>query len=249
MTLQWLLGWWNLVFIVPFVLGLMYLGLYTLTGLTFGDTDADVDVDHDIDAHLEVGHDVDTDADVDADADHDVDQDADHDADDGGRGAVLTALSWIGIGQMPLSLVMMIHMLCWGAIGFAGVQLTRGRPIGMSVALGGTAGAFGASLITHLVARVLGPRVFRAPSTARRWHQLLGSRGVAMYSIDEQFGMVSGRDERGELFQAACRVSQGQSPIEKGEAVELIAYAAKERMFYVVRADSATTPRKLEKVK
>ena len=42
MTHEWLLGWWNLVFLAPFLLALIYLGVYAASGLTFGDADADV---------------------------------------------------------------------------------------------------------------------------------------------------------------------------------------------------------------
>ena len=37
MTAAWLLSWWNLMFIVPFFLALVYLGVYTLSGWSFGD--------------------------------------------------------------------------------------------------------------------------------------------------------------------------------------------------------------------
>src|SRR4051794_14098057 len=76
MTLELLLAWWNLIYIVPFALALMYLGLFVFTGITFGDADADADFDADAD----VDADVDADADMDHDLDHDVDADADHDA-------------------------------------------------------------------------------------------------------------------------------------------------------------------------
>ena len=45
MTAQWILGWWNLIFMVPFALALMYLVLYTVSGITFGEADADADVE------------------------------------------------------------------------------------------------------------------------------------------------------------------------------------------------------------
>ena len=34
MTLQWLSQWWNLIFIAPFALAMLYLALYTATGLS-----------------------------------------------------------------------------------------------------------------------------------------------------------------------------------------------------------------------
>ena len=41
--LQWLLSWWNLIFLIPFVFALLYLVLYTMSGITFGEADADGD--------------------------------------------------------------------------------------------------------------------------------------------------------------------------------------------------------------
>ena len=77
MNAEWLLNWWNLIFLLPFGLALLYLGLYTISGVTFGDGD----VDHDFD----VDHDVDADADADHDISADHDADAGHDA-GGGQG-------------------------------------------------------------------------------------------------------------------------------------------------------------------
>jgi hypothetical protein len=85
MPLQVLLSWWNLIFILPFGLALMYLGLFVFTGITFGDADADADMDADADvdadADMDADADVDGDADVDAHADVNLNADADHDAD------------------------------------------------------------------------------------------------------------------------------------------------------------------------
>src|SRR5450432_4178258 len=80
MTLQWLLSWWNLIFILPFGLGLLYLGMYTLSGWTFGEAGSDVGMDHDVDAHLDVdGH---LEIDHDTDLSHDVHAETDSDAHD-----------------------------------------------------------------------------------------------------------------------------------------------------------------------
>ena len=91
MTANWILGWWNLIYVLPFGLALLYLGLYTLTGIGGdADADADVDADADLDAEADLGADAaGLDAEGDVEVDHDVDVhhdlagdvDADHDAD------------------------------------------------------------------------------------------------------------------------------------------------------------------------
>jgi membrane protein implicated in regulation of membrane protease activity len=101
MTLITLLEWWNLVYVVPFGMAVMYLALYVFTGITFGDADADADlgaestvhveahvVDSDMDSSADYsagleGHAIDSEMDADIDADMDADHDAGHDASHG----------------------------------------------------------------------------------------------------------------------------------------------------------------------
>src|SRR5438309_3909871 len=119
MTMQWILGWWNLIFLVRFGLALAYLGVYTLSGWTFGDADVDADahVDADVDVHIDA--DVGAHVDVDHDIDHDVDHDADHDTQAETPGSaqpssILIALSWIGLGKVPVSILLMVLAMTWG---------------------------------------------------------------------------------------------------------------------------------------
>lgn len=248
MTTQ-LLEWYNLIFELPLGLSLMYLALYTFSGWTFGDADADASgFDHDVDAHLDVDgeltmdHDADLSQDVHADAD--TDSDTDTDAHSSPAFSFLSALNWIGVGRMPLSLVLMILMLCWGTFGFGAMQLQKGKPIELSTAIAAAIAATGSLIVTHFISAILGKALFSTGNVSRRRHELLGSLGEALYPIDEKFGMVCGRDDRGELFQVACRTEEGKPPVAKGAAVQLVAYTAKEQMFYVVPAESSKTPRR-----
>jgi hypothetical protein len=54
MTIQWLSAWYNLIFILPLFLALLYVGIYAVSGLTFGDTEVDAGADVDAD-HLRLG--------------------------------------------------------------------------------------------------------------------------------------------------------------------------------------------------
>jgi hypothetical protein len=244
-----LLEWYNLIFELPLGLALMYLALYTFSGWSFGEADADAGgFDHDVDAHLDVNGDVNLDHDADlshdVQADADTDADTDGDAHDSQPSGALWALSWVGVGLIPLSLILLILMLSWGAIGFTALQIQHDRPINQSIAISIAAAGAGSLVITHLLASILGRTLFAPQSAARRRHEILGSLGEAMYPIDEKFGMVCGRDDSGELFQVPCRVEQGQKPIAEGEPVQLVAYTAKDEMFFVVPAASSITPRR-----
>src|SRR5258706_9607371 len=113
MTLQWILGWWNLIFVAPFAVALLYLGVYTLSGVGFGDADADAHGDFDADADADADVDADAGVDADADADADADGDAHGDAETpGGHPSFhMMALSWMGVGRVPLSLLAFLVLL------------------------------------------------------------------------------------------------------------------------------------------
>ena len=79
---------------------------------------------------------------------------------------------------------------------------------------------------------------------ARRRHELLGCVGPVIFAVDSRFGMVSVRDDRGNLFQVPCRTEDGAAPIGKDARVRLVGYGAKDGIFRVVPADApAGAPR------
>jgi membrane protein implicated in regulation of membrane protease activity len=140
----------------------------------------------------------------------------------------------------------MILVLTWGMIGFCANQAMISWPIDR-LALVSIPLAFIGSLLITRVATSLVARFLPTNETyARRRHELLGSIGEAMYPIDTKFGMIHGKDDRGETFQVPCRLESDQPTIPKGTRVQLVGYNAKEQMFFVVPAtestDSAQTP-------
>jgi membrane protein implicated in regulation of membrane protease activity len=232
MSAEWLLHWWNLIFLLPLGLALLYLGLYTLSGVTFGDGDFDhgIEIDHGV----EIDHELSADAGHDLDADNDLD--AEHDADGsptaGHESSALTALSWLGVGRVPLSILLMVMLLTWGVVGFvanAALEKRGALAACLSVPL-----AAAISLVTtRVVASLIGRYLPLFETTARRRHDLLGSVGEAIFPIDRKFGMVVVRDTTGDLYQVPCRVPPDADPIPKGARVQLIVYNAKLRLFYV----------------
>jgi hypothetical protein len=253
MNPQTLLAWWNLIFVVPFGLALLYLGLYAATGIGVGDTDADGGVDADHDADLEhdadVDHDLDADTDHDADADHDAggdaetdtdtesdhDADADHDTDGDPVPLHAAVLGFLGVGTVPVGFVLMALLMTWGATGFITNQLLPPR-YGDGPRLA-AASAPAAALASLLVLRAVVSAVRRwlplNESSARRRHELLGCSGQALFEVNDNFGLVAVRDDRGELYQVPCRVEPGLPALPKGARVLLVGYAAKTRSFTV----------------
>jgi len=281
MTLQFVLAWWNLIFLVPFFLAVLYLGVYAVSGVTFGDdlaaemdadadVDADVDVDGDMHADLDPDADVNVDADVHADIDADADLDADADADlhgdvhadadaDGETdhslvahsvnaadgAAVLDAplfwqaLRWLGVGRVPVSVMLMILLLSWGAIGFAVNRLLAEHLFWPALALVASvpSAGLGSLAITRVAARTLGKWMPMSETYVRTVDKLVGTSGHALLPISAGFGMANVRDRHGDFFQVACRIYPDGDAIPKGERILLVDYEPQHKFFFVTRYD------------
>src|SRR5687767_13728649 len=90
------LQWWNLIFLLPAVGALIYLLVLALGAIPL--EGHDVDVGH----HLDAGH---------------------HDVEHGDGDPFHGALSLIGVGRLPLSLVLMSFAFLWGFFGWLGNRL------------------------------------------------------------------------------------------------------------------------------
>ena len=267
MPVKLLLSWWNLIYIVPFGLALVYLLIYVMTGIggdhDAGDVGAHVDLDADADADLDA--DADADADLDADADGDGDGEGEHvdsdmpvhvaasvDHGGGGGGPLATALSFIGVGKAPISVLIVMLLISWSIIGFALNQIiyqlwpTEWLPPLLSL----PAAFFGSLFATAGLARVLGRWMPSTETSARRKDQLVGRKGKAIYAIDEKFGLVAVRNAEGDLFQVPGRTRAGVAGIAAGAEVVLFDYLPEEDVFLVALLDEkkriATPARRAE---
>jgi membrane protein implicated in regulation of membrane protease activity len=245
MTLQWLLNWWNLIFLLPFGLALLYLALYTVSGITFGDSDLDADggFDTDADGDIHIAADAGPDLDHDLDTDHDMDTDHDADAegDEISHGTPhMAAMNWLGVGRVPVSIVLMVLLLTWGTAGFitnAALQANGASAAIVSIPIAAVISIAITRIVVMLIVRYL-PLY---ETNARRRHALLGFEGEAIFPIDHKFGMVSVRDDTGDLYQVPCRVDENTEPIAKGSKVQLVAYNSKLGLFYVSRKEAPST--------
>lgn len=263
MTIQWLLGWWNLIFLLPLGLALLYVGVYAVSGLTFGDADADASADGDLDADADVHADIHADADVhaEADADADVDADADAGADadhahidhsygghgghgSAGRTPLFEILSIvIGLGRAPLSILLMVLFLTWGMLGFFAntYWFENVRPSALDVFTRSAPIALvGSILLTRLLAGAMGRYLPTSESYATRRHELLGCVGEAIFNIDAESGMASVRDANHDLFHVQCRIDASHPPIPKGSRVKLVAYNGRLQLYQVALQEPAT---------
>jgi membrane protein implicated in regulation of membrane protease activity len=243
MTLQLLLSWWNLIYLVPLALALIYLVIYMATGMSFGDGDADVhmDVEADADADADVDADADADTDADADADHDLageheaGHEPQHETSTSGGFSLLTLL---GVGRAPISVLLMVFLLIWSVTGIIANRIIYGLsesvpptviisvPLAMLLSLFGTAG----------LARLIGRSMPNSETYVRRKSSLVGLLGEAVYDMTTGFGTVQVRDESGDLHELPCE-TQGEANskkmIHKGQRVVLYDYNEEKGVFYV----------------
>jgi membrane protein implicated in regulation of membrane protease activity len=221
MSSDFIFSWWNLIFIAPFALALIYLAVYAVSGLTIGEIDAehDLDVDHGVDVEHHIG------------SDHHLGDDSTTTT---GQSSIFAALTWLGLGRVPISLVGMVLLLSWGMIGFITNVLAQpymAEPwqtvmVSLPIAL------FGSIQITNWLTRLIGRYLPLHDTSARRRHALLGSAAEAIFAIDDKSGVVAVRDTNGNLFHVACRVGVGEPPLAKGSRVCLVSYRATDNVFF-----------------
>jgi membrane protein implicated in regulation of membrane protease activity len=233
--------WWNFPYLVMLGLVGVFFVLQIVGFATHaGDADADADHDFDHDHDVAVEHDQDVAVDHDHDLDHDHDVDADGDGDDHGdaQGDHAGLLSFLGIGRVPFLVVWMTLFIF---AGFSGLFVNRvlfvksgdqypfwGFPLALLAALlcGGVA--------TRFTARLVGKLVDVGGKGAPRRRELQGRWGVvASASVDNEFGEVRVRDERGQELLVHGRVQAGGRALAQGERVLLLEFDERTELYLV----------------
>ncbi len=205
-----LLQWWNLIFVLPFVGALFYV-LMLSTGLVAGDHD--MDLDHD------------------ADLDHDMGIEHAHEFE---PGMLARALQFLGIGRVPVSIIIISFCFLWGFAGFAANTLLKPLLPPWLFAWVSIAVAFMAAVVfTRFLAGVLG-RIMPATETyAVSLEQLVGKWAEAVTAIDESFGQAHVYDDAGALHTVQCLTRGGEGKIARGTQVVLLFFDKAKGAFYV----------------
>ena len=217
-----LLNWWNLVFVLPALGALLYLPMTTV-GL----------------APVE-GHDVDVDVDVDVDGDLHA---------DGDHGILHDALGAIGVGRVPLSLVLMSFAFLWGFFGWVGNRIfgtllaTPVLFIWPSLLLALVA----ASVLTRFLAVRLGRLMPATESYGAGNRELVGRIGDVRYPLTETSGSVQLYDTFGTLHEVPARVMPGEAAIPAGAKVVLWRFSDAAGAYFATQ-DEAISDRGTERV-
>jgi hypothetical protein len=210
-----MLDWYNLIFNLAFVALLMY-GFVAVTGI-IGDT-GDVHAgDHDFGGHDAGGHDA-----------------GDHDAGDHGGGHHDGAHDHGGLWNFrgffgrkaPMSVVIMIALLLWGASGLTtntilGERLRQNEwwvvvsiGVAASVSLLGSAG----------LSRVIGNVMPTSESYASRPADLVGQTAQVRFDVSQEAGTIQLRDRHGNLLDLQGRAQPGGGTFTAGTAVRILTH-------------------------
>lgn len=223
-----LLNWWNLIFVLPFTAGVGYLLLFA---------SGTVAVEHG------VGPDADVGLDHDADFDHDLDHGIEHTVHDhavGGEhevGTIMKALSFLGLGRVPLSIIVMCFCFIWGFSGWASNQVFSSllRVPGLFIWPSLGVALASSVLLTRYLALGLSKIMPATETYAVSKRQLVGRLAEVRYTVTETFGRAQLRDDTGVLQEVSCRVKPGEAEIPPGSRVVLLSYDEREKVFFVRR--------------
>jgi hypothetical protein len=223
-----MLQWWYLIFELPFIAALIFVLLQAVGASHTGQGDAP-----------EVGHDLDQGVEMDAhDLGHDGDIAHDHGAaDQSHEGHVLLrSLSLLGVGKVPLSLLLMSFCFIWGFSGWASNQLlSTVLPPSLFIWPSLAIALVSSIALTRLMAEGLSKLIPTTESYGTSPLQLLGKTATARYSISSTSGSACLYDEYGHFTEVPCLTLEGDEPIADGESVVLVRYDLERHVFLVCR--------------
>jgi len=160
----------------------------------------------------------------------------------GGRSGLASfaeeALSFLGLGRIPLVLVLCCFCLVWGVAGLVSNQFlskvlrTEWLYVWPSLASAIVCSTFA----THSMSKVLARVVPKSETYALGRAALVGMVGKTLYSVTPSSGAAHVRTPNG-LCQVYCRVDDGKATIETGKNVILVDYDADSGSYSVAETE------------
>jgi|SRR3989338_6645099 len=220
-----LLQWWNLPFVLPFVAAVGYLFLLATGTVSAG---------HEFEA--------DADADADADLDHGYDHGIEHSVGHGEQesGVAVKALSFLGFGRVPLSLILMSFCFIWGFSGWAANKVFAGVLFFPFLYFWPSAfvALISSVFLTGYIAKMLAWIMPATETYVASNQDLVGKVAEVRYPITEAAGSAVLYDDFRAFQEVSCRVAPGETKIPIGSRVVLMRYDDEDGIF-VVRRDAA----------
>ncbi len=189
---------------------------------------------------LGLDQDPDTDVDLDMETDFDSDLDLDWEANTVFDAAKL--LQFLGIGQIPGTMVILLLLLGFGISGWiANMLLFTFYPDypGWAILPVCALALLTGTLFTAWTARWLGKFVPAFTTSATSVERLVSKQGwVSSRQVDEKYGQVKIRDAGGTLLTVFAVVDPGQAPIKRNAKVFLVEYNPAKKLFIVETEES-----------
>lgn len=210
--METLVTWWNVPFLAALGFAIIMIAIIGVGGVG-GDHDMDHDVSHDI------SHDTDTDHGM----EHDHNTAGSHDL-----------LSFIGIGRVPITIVIMTFCLIWGVSGIISNMIFLGKLspavfICISVILAFVCSVFVTRYLSKGLARIFQTETYKGYPI----ELLLNQDAIAQNHISQTFGSASVYDPYGVLREVDCRVLPGYPTIPASSPITLAEWNPEKRVFYV----------------
>lgn len=244
MSVQDLLQWWNIIYAAPLLVSIVWIVVTALSGAGGGSHShaaghADHGLAHGIEHGIHqvghaVGHSVHH-----GHAGHDVAHGHTHTADHHHQHAhndesfMSRVLAILGIGQVPITLIIGIFLLCWGAFGLVANRIFEGIMHYPAVYVWPSMGAtfVAASFFTRISAAII-VRVMPSTETFGVSRvELIGNIGHAVYKISNDSGTVNVRDMYGTVHRVQAKTEPNAEPIQTGAEVILVDFDEEDKRF------------------
>lgn len=251
MSIHEMLQWWNLIYLAPLLVSLVWILATVFTG-AHGDGGAhgghgighDVGhgVGHDIGHavhhvghtiehaihHGDVGH---SHTDVHSHGTHSHQSHAGSEHNSFGQ----KVLSILGIGQVPITLLIGIFLLCWGMFGMLAnkffAPVMKFPAIYIWPSMGAT--FFASAVFTRSMAAIVGRLMPNTETYGVSRLELVGSLGTTVFPTNETTGTIHVKDTYGTVHRVQAKTEDGAKPIPSGKEVMILDFDEEDKRFVV----------------
>jgi membrane protein implicated in regulation of membrane protease activity len=137
-----------------------------------------------------------------------------------------------GVGHAPISLIVQVWVLLWGAIGLGvNSMLSRTLEPGLLVAVSAPITFVVATVLTRTLAVLVGRYLPPVQSFAWSREQFVGKLGEVIYPVSPEAGTVHLRDGTGTIHRVRARSSQ--ETLEPGRRIIVLGYDPAQDLYTV----------------
>lgn len=230
MSLQDCLQWWNIVYLAPLAISLIWILAMVMGGLSSGSADTSDGIDAgDVSGH-DFGHDGIIGNGPQGDVGHFASGHGGHDSD---FMHIITHI--LGIGQVPISLLLGIYTFCWGACGMAMNQLFSGMFKYPAIYIWPSMGAtlIISFIVTRAMAAIVAKMLPKEETFGVTRMDMVGLTGKAVYAISDKGGTVDISDKYGTVHREQAKTSKGDKIVPTGTKVLIVDYDPSDKKFVV----------------